>query len=347
MKKKRFVSLKQKLGLIVGTGITLTALILIAYTSIETRTASIESARSNAQAQAQEFASNISLELETAISSSRSMASALSAVGNSSKPLRISREEAIKMGEKVLFSNPNFLGFTLAFEPNAFDGMDKKYRNKEAHDKTGRFMVYQTKKTENIAAREVLIDYDDPIKAPWYWEPKKLLNEFITEPIVYPVQGVDVLMVSFMTPVINQNHFLGTTGIDYPIDFMQAKVKNAAYYDSMAVISIISNDGVYAAHSKRTEFLNKNLSALSANAESQIQQIKKGEKQIFENNDTLSIYVPLSIGKTNRFWQVRMEIPMQIITADANKQNVAAINYWYSANILKCCSCSHFRNPHY
>lgn len=320
MKKQKFISLKQKLGYIVGTGITITALVLIGYTSYNTRTESIKSAEINAQSLAQDFASKISLELETAISSSRAMASALSAVANKTNPIHLSREEAIKMGEKILFSNPNFLGFTLAFEPNGFDNMDKKYRNTYAHDKTGRFLVYLTKKADNTAAREVLLDYDDETKAPWYWQPKKLMNEFITEPIVYPVQGVDVLMVSFMTPVINNNRFFGTTGIDYPIDFMQKNVKNAAYYDSMAVISIISNDGIYAAHSQHPEWNNSSIELLYPDAKEQIVSIKKGERKIVEENDTLTIYTPLEVGKTNRYWQVRMEIPMSLITAQANKQ---------------------------
>ncbi|HEY9123216.1 MAG TPA: methyl-accepting chemotaxis protein, partial [Bacteroidales bacterium] len=320
MKTQKFVSLKQKLGLIVGTGITLTALVLISYSSIKTRTDSINSAKSNALALAQDFAVNISLELETAISSSRSMANALSAVGDPKSPIRLSREEAMKMAEKVLFSNPNFLGFTLAFEPNAFDGQDAKFRNAEAHDKTGRFLVYQTKKVDNTVAREVLIDYDDPEKAPWYWVPKKTMNEFLTEPVIYPVQGVDVLMVSFMTPVINNGRFLGNTGIDYPIDFMQHKVKKAGYYDSLAIISIISNEGTFVAHSKTPELINHSLNTIYSDAPGQILKIKKGEKQIFVQNDTLSIHVPLNIGQTHRPWQVRMEVPMKIITAEANEQ---------------------------
>jgi methyl-accepting chemotaxis protein len=322
MKTKKFISLKRKLGIIVGIGITITALLLISYTSFDMRHKAIEFASSNAQAQAQDFATKISLDLETAISSSRSLANAISAVGNSKNPLKISRAEAIKMGEKVLFSNANFLGFTFAFEPNAFDGLDKKYRNTFAHDQTGRFLTYLTKKADNTSAKEVLIDYDDPAKAPWYWEPKNRMNEFLTEPIIYPVQGVDVLMVSFMTPIINNNQFLGTTGIDYPIDFMQNKVKSAAFYDSLAIISIISNKGTFVAHSLNPKLINTGIQSIYANVNEQLKIIQNGQKNISEINDTLSICVPLIIGKTEVFWQVRMDIPMTLITADANKQMV-------------------------
>lgn len=320
MKKRKFISLKQKLGIIVGLGIFLTSLILTIYSTTQNRKESIKSAQANAQALAKDFSGKILMELQSALYSSQAMANELSAVGNTRSKLKLSREDAMKMGEKILFSNPNFLGFTLAFEPNVFDGLDKQFVNAPAHDVTGRFLTYLTKKADQTAAREVLVDYTDSIKAPWYWVPLRQKCNFLTEPIMYPVQGKNVFMVSIMTPVIYENKFLGTTGIDYAIDFIQDRVKNAGLFDSIAQLSILSYDGTFVANSSHPYLVGKNLATLSKNGNAEIEDIRKEVELSFVENDTLRIYVPFKLTTTLRAWQIRMDLPMSVVTADANKQ---------------------------
>jgi methyl-accepting chemotaxis protein len=320
MKKNKFVSLKQKLGIIVGLGILLTSATLIIYSTPQNREQSIKSAKENAEALAKDFSGKILMELESALYASQALANGISAVGNANSKLRLSREDAIKMGEKVLFSSPNFLGFSLAFEPNAFDGLDKQFKNAPAHDATGRFMVYLTKKEDQTAARDVLVDYTDSIKAPWYWMPLKRKANFLTEPIIYPVQGKDVLMVSIMTPVLNNNQFLGTTGIDYSIDFLQERVKQAGLFDSIAQLSIISYDGTFVANSANPKLVGKNLIKLSKKGSAEVEEIQSETGRSYVENDTLRIYVPFKLPTTARAWQIRMDLPMRIVVEKANKQ---------------------------
>ncbi len=244
MKPTRFISLKRKLAVAVGIGMFLLASTLIIFSTIQTRNEAIASATNEIKALSHEFSLQVQAEMDKAMLASRSISDALSAIGNADNPLKISREAAQLMGEKVLFSNPNFLGFTLAFESNAFDGQDEQFINSPAHDATGRFLTYLTKLDNGKASRDVLIDYETPDKGPWYWEPKTRMNEFLTEPVVYPVQGKDVLMVSLMTPVINSGRFLGVTGIDYPIDFMQNMARQANFYGGQYKIAIVSAKGI-------------------------------------------------------------------------------------------------------
>jgi methyl-accepting chemotaxis protein len=316
----KFISLKQKLGIIVGLGILLTSIILIVYSTLQNRKESIKSAQANAVALAKDFSGKILMELQSALYSSQAMANELSAVGNTKSKLKLSREDAMKMGEKILFSNQNFLGFSLAFEPNAFDGADKQFVKAPAHDASGRFMVYLTKKADQIAARDVLIDYTDSVKAPWYWEPLKRKCNFLTEPIIYPVQGKDVLLVSVMTPIIYQDQVLGTTGIDYAIDFIQDRVKKAGLFDSIAQLSILSYDGTFIANSANPKLIGKNLLKLSKTSGAEVEDIRKEVVSSYAENDTLRIHVPFKLPTTPHAWQIRMDLPMKIVTADANKQ---------------------------
>ncbi|MFO7940456.1 MAG: cache domain-containing protein, partial [Bacteroidales bacterium] len=317
MKKGRFISLKQRLGLVVGIGVFLTAAILIIYATIQTRNEAISSARANAEASAQDFASEVMLEMDVAMTSARTVSDALSAIGEGAS---LEREEAVLMAEKVLFSHPDFLGFTLAFEPNAFDGQDTAFVNAPAHDETGRFMTYLTKSGDGTAAREVLIDYDNEQAAPWYWVPKRSRREFLTEPVIYPVQGKDVFMVSFMAPIMVDGRFVGETGVDYTIDFMQGMVEEAGFYKGKAALSIISHDGVIAAHSQRAESIGESLSTIESDFNNELSRIQRGENVVETVNDQLIVNTPLNVGRTERPWQVRLHIPMEEITAEANRQ---------------------------
>jgi methyl-accepting chemotaxis protein len=323
MKKHR--SLKQKLSLTVGIGIIIMSSILITFSTYNSRKTNIELAEKNALFQSEKFAGKVLTKLQTALFTSQSFAKALSANSDVSSKISLSREEAIKMGEKILFSNDNFLGFSLAFETNAFDGADNKYKNTLAHDNTGRFMVYLTKKADNTASREVLIDYTDSVKSPWYFIPKRTLKNCLTEPILYPIQGKDVAMVSIMTPVVENDKFYGTTGIDIEIDFIQNLTKNAGLFDSVAQLSIISYDGFYVSNSERPERVGKNLKNYVSDIQGELDLIRKGEKITFKENDTLFIYTPLILATTERPWQVRMALPMSVVTARANSETAIQI----------------------
>jgi len=316
---KRIISLKSKIGFLVGLGIFITALVLITYSSIQTRRTAIDAAKSEAQALAKDFGNTVKEKLDNAIISARSVADALSAVKNTDDKLQISRKNAQLMAERVLYSDPDFLGFTLAWEPNAFDEKDAEYENTIAHDASGRFMTYLTKTTTSQAALDVLIDYDNQQSAPWYWIPKLNKKEFLTEPIKYPVQGVEVFMVSLMVPIINQGQFLGVTGIDYPIDFLQTMVEQTNYFNGQAKVSIISHEGIISADAEHPDNVGENLSKISqGNVSEELQHIKNGIDDVTELSDRVLIKVPLKVGKTNDYWQVRLSIPISVITQEAN-----------------------------
>ncbi|MBI9064696.1 MAG: methyl-accepting chemotaxis protein, partial [Marinilabiliaceae bacterium] len=319
MLKNKQVSLKQKIGIIIGIGIFMTTLILISYGTFQSRKEAISAAQNQAVAIANDFSANIQIILEEAMDASRAMANAMSAVGEAELHGEISRQEAVAMAEKVLFSNDDFLGFTFGFESQVFDSKDQEYIDAPAHDATGRFLSYLTKNEDGTALVDVLVDYETAEKGPWYWLPKQRMTDVLTEPIVYPVQGVDVTMVSCMTPVIYNGFFLGVTGIDYPIDFMQEQASSGDYYGGDFQMSIISHEGVYAANKNFPDRVNTNIKEFFPNEfESQINTIQAGESMIHSDDEFLNVFVPLQIARTGAPWQVRFSVPYSLITKHAN-----------------------------
>lgn len=319
MKNFTNLSIKKKLGIISGAGIFVTAMIVIGYGSYQSRNYAIKNAREFLVLEAQNQSQEIQGILEDAMNDSRTVSKALSIVGNPNYRGEISRETAQQMATQVLNSNKEFIGFTLAFEANAFDALDSKYANSQAHDETGRFLSYVTKTADGGVSIDVLIDYQTADKAPWYFKPFEEKTDFLTEPVIYPIQGKDVLMVSCMTPIVFNNQSIGVTGIDYPIDFMQKLVMEKRSKNEDYHIAIISNSGIYAANTEKPELLNKSISEENnTNLQQSLADIQQAKLTINQTDGNVIVSVPLQVGFTKHPWQLRAKVPLATITREAN-----------------------------
>jgi methyl-accepting chemotaxis protein len=318
MEANKIVSVRFKLAINVGVGIFLTSAILIAISTYSFRQNAIKAAKEEAIAQANEFASRVKVPMEEALNVSSAIANALSSVGTSYGDIQLSRNQAEAMAAKVLLTNRAFLGFTLAFEPNAYDGSDAEYVNTPFSDASGRFISYLTVDAANKVIIEPLIDYQTQEGGPWYWVPKLTKKDAINGPVLYPIQGVDVLMVSFMTPVLKGGNFIGVTGIDISIDFIQKMALTNQLFDGKAKLAIVSFDGIFAANSASPESINKNIKELFPNYyQQQLGVIQSAHQEVSTTDGDLNIFVPITIGKTSTPWQVRLTVPLSHITREA------------------------------
>ena len=310
-------SIKTRLGIVVGIGVLITSAVLTTISTISYREKAIKAAREEALTFAQKFAQNIKRPMEEALDASQSVALALTAVGRGDNDIQISREQVEEMSGKVLLSNNAFLGFTQCWEPDAFDGKDLQFIGTRKSDKTGRFISYLTKTAGGGISIDPLIDYETEQVGPWYWVPKLSKKNSINGPILYPVQGVDVLMVSFMTPVVKNGTFLGVTGIDISVDFIQSMAKSANLFEGNATITVVSYDGIYAAHTRNPDLLNKTIKEDFPNAyTSQLDDIHKAKESIYLDDKNLNLFIPIQIGNIETPWQARLFVPTDYLLAD-------------------------------
>lgn len=310
-------SIKTRIGIVVGIGVLITSAILTTTSTISYREKAIKAAREEALTFAQKFAEDIKRPMEEALDASQSVAMAMTAVGGSQSEILLSRDQAEKLSAKVLSSNDAFLGFTQCWESNAFDGKDVSFIGTPKSDKTGRFISYLTKGEGGRVDIAPLIDYETEQVGPWYWVPKLTKKNFINGPVLYPIQGVDVLMVSFMTPIVKNGTFQGVTGIDISVNFIQQMAKNANLFDGNATITVVSYDGIYAAHTKKSDLLNKTIKEeFPSTYLSQLDDIHNAKEVVYLDNKNLSLFIPIHIGKINTPWQVRLFIPKDYLLAD-------------------------------
>ncbi|MCT4590280.1 MAG: methyl-accepting chemotaxis protein [Carboxylicivirga sp.] len=319
MKKGRKISLKQKLSFYMVIGGILMVPSIIGYGVSVMHKEAIASAEEQTIALADKYSKIVQARLEIAMDASRAFADALSIVGDEKFKGSLTREQALAMGENILYSDNDFWALSIAFEPNAFDGKDADYANTLAHDATGRFLSYLTK-NNNKANREVLVNYDNTNDAPWYWEPKHNLTEYLTDPIVHTTHNTNVNLISCMAPIINDDSFIGVIGVDFTIDFMQHLVSQGDYYDGNFQLAIVSNSGKFVANRTYADRIGKDLTEFyPSDFKAQLSQLKDGQKNILHTDTSLVVYEPLYVGKSKNPWQVRFAVPHNYIVEHANE----------------------------
>ena len=148
-----------------------------------------------------------------------------------------SRDEISSVLKSLVLKNQDILGSYVGYEPNAFDGKDGKYVNSTGSDPTGRFIPYWNRLSGSITL-DPLLDYET---SDYYLVPKKTLADSVIEPYLY--QGV--LMTSYISPIVDDaGKFLGITGVDVSLNYLDAQVSKIKVFES-GYAFLISNSGIF------------------------------------------------------------------------------------------------------
>jgi methyl-accepting chemotaxis protein len=217
-----------------------------------------------------------------------------------------------------LEDNPNFLGISTGWEPNAFDNSDADFANAEAHDATGRFIPYWVRDDKGTISHVALVDYDKEGLGEYYLCPKRTNGECILDPYLYPIGGKDVLLTSTMVPILNQNKFYGVVGVDTTLTYLQNMAEKMDLYEGQAELILISSNGTIVAAGKHPDMIGKSMTDFSdfftaADAE----LIKTGTEDVSVEGSMLQVVTPFQIGKAPNKWSVMFLVPMSVLTREA------------------------------
>lgn len=313
-------SLRLRITVWTGAIVVFLSIILISYSVITLRQAAVETAEDNALQQAASQAGYIRAEAEIPLDTARALAQAFTAVKDPSADLPISRSQVNGMLRQVLIENPSFLGTYTLWEPNAFDGQDELYRGTEVHDETGRFIPYWVRDGESISVIP-LEQYETPGIGDWYLLPRQTKKEVTVAPLVYPIQGEDTVMASFVVPIVYNGQFYGIAGVDAPISFTQDIVDSVDLYNGKAGVVLLTGEGTLISVRNRPELVNQPATEIYNDFSDLQARIEAGEAFISPSADGqyLRVFAPVDLGKTGSHWSFSLIIPVSEITAEATR----------------------------
>jgi methyl-accepting chemotaxis protein len=194
-----------------GVFATIAASAVLFYRSMEdTRANNLERMRQIAHAEALVTEKNIGGTIHIV----NSLASVLESMKQSGDADRGKADQII---HQMLANNPDILGLWTGWEPNAFDGKDADFANREGHDATGRYIPYWVRSGGKIS-NTALTDYATAGPGDYYQLPFTLKKTVVIEPYSYAIDGKEVLITSIAKPVMVDGKPLGVAGLDLSLD---------------------------------------------------------------------------------------------------------------------------------
>lgn len=312
-------NLRIKITVWTGAIVAVLSIVLVSYSVITFRQAAIAAAQQNALDVVTSHASLIHADTEIPLNTARALAHALTALKDPSAEVFLSRNQVNALLRQVLIANPSFLGTYTLWEPQAFDSLDASYRNAEAHDETGRFIPYWVRGDDGSVSVIALEQYETPGIGDWYLLPRQSQKEVTIAPLIYPIQGVDTVMASFVVPIMYDGRFYGIAGVDAPISFVQDIVDSIDLYDGKANAVLLTSSGTLISVRNRPEMVNQPATEIYADFSDLQARIEAGETFISPSADGryLRVFAPVELGRTGTHWAFGLIIPFSEITAEA------------------------------
>jgi len=247
----------------------------------------------------------------------------------------LKRANTLELVRNVLNNNKEFMGVFTAWEPNAFDGLDDDYIDNIAMASTsdGRFAPYWYMEDHQFKLDRVTSTENTQLMAIglpkniYYSCPKSKLADCIIDPQNIELSNKNYLFASMVSPIIHNGKFMGMTGVDYTLSFIQQLAEQISknIYNGQSEVLVISNFGIVAGSSHAPGLLAK-----------QIVGMKKYSGQFFMDNinqnkvaigtdssiDGVNVVVPFTVpGVEKTPWAIVVRVPNSAILSDVYQLN--------------------------
>lgn len=243
----------------------------------------------------------------------------------------LERQHYSQLVETIVRNHPQLLGGYLVWEPNGIDGQDNSFLGNEQHSTAeGQFGPYWTRDPQGqIGLQPVTTDglYDETKNnrglrgSEWYLCPRDRKGPCIIDPAVWTVQGVPTLMTSIVTPLYQQQRFVGITGVDISMAFLQQRLQalDQQLFNGVGELRIISYHGYLAADTQHPAQVGEAL------AESEWQQLRGkvqgGLSEVQQLGEQLRVTVPIRLAAFGTPWLLEYQLPTAVALAEINALN--------------------------
>lgn len=226
---------------------------------------------------------------------------------------------------EIVEKDEKTIGFTVSFEPDKFDGKDKKYAGYPGYYNDGRFSEYFYREDGKVLRDEPTVAFDlyqAENGSDWWNIPKATKKNYVYMDL-YKVGGKDVLMLSCAYTILSGDEFIGVICKDFISDFVQqeASKAKASIFDGKCNIAVFDADGNIAADTKDESNVGKTIAvAFPTNHEDILKSIKESKANTANVGGNYITTVPINFKGTGTSWQMRVEVPESVIKANAREQ---------------------------
>ncbi|WP_259781234.1 methyl-accepting chemotaxis protein [Aestuariispira ectoiniformans] len=289
----------------------------VTYTVYSTFQSERESGEALLQATAAQHANAIARDIDAAVVAARGMAHGIEGLLQNGSKDRTAFGQIV---ENTIARNPGFVGGAVGLDPDV-GGTDADFAGKLYNDAQGRLLPYFFHDGGKVSW-EALVMGGDSGSELWYDLPKDTRRETVTDPYLYPVGGVDVLMTTASVPMFDKaDKAIGVTTVDLALSDIQDRLSNYKVYET-GTVSLVTETGFWVSNPDAALLAKPATDALAKRA---IEGLKKGKGFIAvlpdekTGEDMLTAVTPISLGKSDATWGVIVSAPVDEVLAKAEE----------------------------
>ncbi|MBD9440446.1 methyl-accepting chemotaxis protein [Pseudomonas sp. PDM04] len=242
------------------------------------------------------------------------------------------REDLTRQVKSALQANPDLLGLSLVFEPNALDGKDELFAEQAelgSNDK-GRFALYWSQPTPGKLTSMALPESDifdtrtGPSGEPantWFTCPRTSLKPCVIEPYFYKIDGQDVLMTSIVFPLMLNGKVIASLSVDLNLNSLQAVSQDVSkkLYDGQTRVSIVSPAGLLAGYSPDAGKLGQRLEAVDKTNGTELTHLLAASRTTtsLHSEHQLKVLSPFQAIPDGKPWGVLLDVPEKVLVGPA------------------------------
>ena len=240
-------------------------------------------------------------------------------IGSGTPP---SRESIIAMLHTLKKENPKLDGIWFGILPGKYDNNDAAYEGKPGMGEDGHFKPYWNDRITEVS--KLNNPFVDVPKNLFFQGSFKSGKPFMTQPVVYDLDGGKVMLVSASAPIKVNGKIIGVAGCDMKMDVLNEITKDLNPFGN-GYATILTNEGYLVTHPK-TELLGKKLGDIvdPAYAAKLIDAMKSnrvhGEIRTAKGTGIASylLTAPFAIGESDINWSLTISSPVDAILAESN-----------------------------
>ncbi len=254
-------------------------------------------------------------QLDGAMSVAKNLAQTFTALRESGVKDRATYDAVLR---ETLKGHPEIAGTWAGFEPNALDGRDDDFKGLEPHnDESGRYITYFYNFGKGIQPYHLTGYNKNDETANYYKIPQKTGKPLVVDPVMYDIDGTDILLPSFAYPLKDgAGNIIGVAGVDMSVNAMSADISRIHPMDT-GNLSLISFKGKWVAN-RDTAKLGESVDANDTALVAALKNVEPGTPVLSEGDGQHRLFIALPIQDVETPWTIAVSIPSKTITNEAD-----------------------------